>query len=328
MSLYSKIKGSKAYADSGYKIIKQYLEEELGLTMAAKWLKVFELFAHTLGVDEKTMLEIGFDKMGIIFPVANTLQSDPDELNRWLQKAVDYSPKDLKSDVKDWKKREDAKKRTLKDILIEQVTKQMCTMMDVNKKELEFRIKLFFSEKQGSIQEIYDDIKKYVAKFHRENPDIHQIQRATENDQYFMNLTVDTDFAVYNKLLPDWRMVKGNLTTLEIIRYEAEFQDGPRKLQQKSEREFKEILRNTEETAGYLVLSSDGLLTDKSMKKLVDSGYTIIECSSSEPFQIIDYLEDDIIESCFDSHGTMLNVFDQLINSDDKYITKEIELPM
>jgi len=169
--LFSTIKRRKMYQAKGYDNFKEFVEKEYNInsTLAGKLCSVYEVFVNELDVDDTTMKELGFDRLSLIKPfVAGTGYPEADE---WLQKAENMPVNELKAHIKELKEKEKDKDKDVKEVLIDQFLERMLTELNCSRKELNFKLALFFQD------EDLEDVKKVIrTKQRRFEEEMHQTQ--------------------------------------------------------------------------------------------------------------------------------------------------------
>jgi len=68
--LLSEMKRYKIYVSRGYKTFNEFVENEFNIasTFASKLISTYDLFIESLDKDEKTVEDIGLDKLNMIKP--------------------------------------------------------------------------------------------------------------------------------------------------------------------------------------------------------------------------------------------------------------------
>ena len=157
------IKRSKAFKHKGYKNFKDFIEQEYNMTnaFASKLLSIYDIFIEELDVDEQSVKEIGFDKLGMIKPLVKN--SSYEEAERWLQNAEQMNTSDLREEIKKERERKKEDSKTDRDILIEQFKETMITYFNCNMKELMFKLALYFQDQ--NLEPIKERIKLKERQF-------------------------------------------------------------------------------------------------------------------------------------------------------------------
>jgi len=145
--LLSEIKTTKLFKFKGYKTFKEFVEEEYNLSgsFASSLVSTYELFFNQLHVDEKTAETIGLNKLNMIKPMLK--DAAPEETEIWIQKAKSESTADLRDEIKDIRNRKKENSKSMKDVFVEQYFERMTTSFNCSKKELNFKLALFFQDK-------------------------------------------------------------------------------------------------------------------------------------------------------------------------------------
>jgi len=168
--LLSELKNKKIFKFKGFKNFKEFVETKYNLssTVANRIIGIFEVYHVELNVDESTMLEIGFDKLSIIKPIS--VSQTYEEAAEWLEKAKSSSIPDLREAVKEKRDKNRENKKTMKDILVEQHKERMVTFFNCSKKELDFKMALYFSSiDNDGLEEINSVVKMTQRRFEEEN---------------------------------------------------------------------------------------------------------------------------------------------------------------
>jgi hypothetical protein len=167
--LLSRIKRKKTYKAKGYKDFKEFIETEFQLSnsFANKLISIYELYIEDLDVDEKSVKEIGLDKLNMIKPLVKDAAFS--ETEEWLKKAESLTNSKLRDEVKTV--REKKKEKNMKEIFTEQYVERMVTYFNCSRKELDFKLALFFQDKD--LDEMMSVIKKRQREFQeQENGDL------------------------------------------------------------------------------------------------------------------------------------------------------------
>jgi hypothetical protein len=159
--LLSEIKRSKLYRFKGYESFKDFVEAEYQLSgsLAAKLAVTFDLYIEEMDVDEVSVKDIGFERLQLIKPMVQ--KADWDQRDHWLQKAVETPTNELRSEIKELKKKEKEETPDLKKVFIDQYMEKMITWFNCSKSELNFKLALYFQDAD------LDSVKKIVKERQR-----------------------------------------------------------------------------------------------------------------------------------------------------------------
>jgi len=143
--LLGDVKKSKLFKFKGYKTLKEFVENELNLTgsFASKLIGTYALFIERLEIDEGLVKKIGLDKLNIIKSVVNKL--DYKDAIEWVDRARDQSATELREEVREVKAKDVSK--TLKEVFVDQYIEKMVTFFNCTKKDLDFKLALYFQDK-------------------------------------------------------------------------------------------------------------------------------------------------------------------------------------
>lgn len=144
--LLSDIRRTKLYKFKGYKTFKEFVENEFNIngSFAAKVISNFDLFIRELDVDEHSAKEIGLDKLNMIKPLVK--QAEFNEKEDWIKKAKELPTSELREEIKEIRENKKNKDKTMKDVFIEQFVEKMVTFFNCNRKELNFKLALYFQD--------------------------------------------------------------------------------------------------------------------------------------------------------------------------------------
>jgi hypothetical protein len=161
--LLSEIKRSKLFKFKGFKTFREFIEKEFNIssTFANKLIRTFELFIEELKVDEKTAIDIGLDKLNLIIPMLK--DSDYGDKDEWLKKAEELQTAELREEIKEVRDRKREKEKNLKDVLVEQHIERMVTYFNCSRKELTFKMALFFQNQD--LEEVRETVRENQRKF-------------------------------------------------------------------------------------------------------------------------------------------------------------------
>lgn len=159
--LLSEIKRSKLYRFKGYESFKDFVEAEYQLSgaLASKLAVTFDLYIEEMDVDELSAKEIGFERLQLIKPMVQ--KADWEQRDYWLQKATETPTNELRSEIKELKKKEKEDHTDLKKVFIDQYLEKMTTWFNCSKSELNFKLALYFQDAD------LDGVKKTVKERQR-----------------------------------------------------------------------------------------------------------------------------------------------------------------
>ena len=161
--LLSDIRRTKLFKFKGYKTFKEFVENEFNMSgsFAAKIISNFDLFIRELDVDEHSAKEIGLDKLNMIKPLVK--QSEFNEKQDWIKKAQELPTTELRDEIKEIRENKKNKDKTIKDVFVEQYVERMVTFFNCNRKELEFKLALFFQDE--NLEEMRSVVKEKQRRF-------------------------------------------------------------------------------------------------------------------------------------------------------------------
>ena len=161
--LLSDIRRTKLFKFKGYKTFKEFVENEFNMSgsFAAKIISNFDLFIRELDVDEHSAKEIGLDKLNMIKPLVK--QSEFNEKQDWIKKAQELPTTELRDEIKEIRENKKNKDKTMKDVFVEQYVERMVTFFNCNRKELEFKLALYFQDE--NLEEIRSVVKEKQRRF-------------------------------------------------------------------------------------------------------------------------------------------------------------------
>jgi hypothetical protein len=161
--LLSEMKRSKLFKYKGYPNFKEFVESEFNFSsaFANKIVGNFDLFILELDVDEHSVKQIGLDKLNVIKPLVRN--SNFDETEEWIKDATELSTTELKEKVKEIRERQKDKEKTLKEVFTDQYVERMTVFFNCNRKELDFKLALFFQD--SNLDEVKNVMKINERKF-------------------------------------------------------------------------------------------------------------------------------------------------------------------
>ncbi len=168
--LLSEMKRTKLYKYKSYKNFKEFVEAEFNFpnSFANKIISNFELFIKKLDVDEYAAKKIGLDKLNMIKPLVKKAEVETAE--EWIDKAENLTTTDLREEVKEERERQRSQEKTLKEVYIEQYLEKMVMFFNCSRKELDFKLALFFQDKD--MEEIEKEIKIKSRKYDEEQQNV------------------------------------------------------------------------------------------------------------------------------------------------------------
>jgi hypothetical protein len=161
--LLSEIKRTKLFKFKGFKNFKEFVEAEFNLssTFAARLIGTYELFIEELDVDEMSVKNIGLDKLNMIKPMLK--DTNFQETEDWIKKAGELPTSELREEIKEIRDRNKEKDKNLKDVFIDQFLERMVTFFNCSRKELNFKMALYFQD--ADMDEIKNEIRIKQRKF-------------------------------------------------------------------------------------------------------------------------------------------------------------------
>ncbi|MCF7912157.1 MAG: hypothetical protein K9M99_06495 [Candidatus Cloacimonetes bacterium] len=161
--LLSEMKRYKIFASRGYKTFNEFVENEFNIasTFASKLISTYDLFIESLDKDEKTVQDIGLDKLNMIKPFVK--QAKFIEAEAWINKAQEMPTAQLREEIKEIREQKANVKKTMKDVLIDQYIERMVTFFNCGRKELNFKLALYFQDMD--LDQIRDIIRTRQRQF-------------------------------------------------------------------------------------------------------------------------------------------------------------------
>lgn len=153
-------RAQKLHRFKGYEKFNEYVEQELGVSraLALKLMKLYSLYIQDMDLYEEDVKEIGLDKLMLIYPIVNKLEYNMRD--EWVDKARQLGYGELKQEVKNAKEKPEA---DLKQIYAEQVMERLMAFLNVGKKELAFKLALYFGDED--MDKVKKEIKIRQRKF-------------------------------------------------------------------------------------------------------------------------------------------------------------------
>jgi hypothetical protein len=164
--LLSEMKRYKIYISRGYKTFNEFVEAEFNIasTFASKLISTYDLYIDSLDKDEKTVQDIGLEKLNMIKPFVK--QAKFIEAEEWINKAQEMPTTQLREEIKEIREQKAQIKKTMKDVLIDQYLENMVTFFNCSRKELNFKLALYFQDMD--LNQIRDTIRDRQRKFEDE----------------------------------------------------------------------------------------------------------------------------------------------------------------
>lgn len=161
--LLSDIRRTKLFKFKGYKTFKEFVENEFNMSgsFASKIISNFDLFIKELDVDEYSAKEIGLDKLNMIKPLVK--QSEFPEKQDWIKKAQELPTTELREEIREIRENKKNQDKTMKDVFIEQYVERMVTFFNCNRKELNFKLALYFQDE--NLEEMRAVVKDKQRRF-------------------------------------------------------------------------------------------------------------------------------------------------------------------
>jgi len=161
--LLSEMKRYKIYVSRGYKTFNEFVENEFNIasTFASKLISTYDLFIESLDKDEKTVKDIGLDKLNMIKPFVK--QAKFIEAEAWINKAQEMPTAQLREEIKEIREQKAKIKKTMKDVMIDQYIEKMVTFFNCGRKELNFKLALYFQDMD--LEQIRDTVRMRQRQF-------------------------------------------------------------------------------------------------------------------------------------------------------------------
>lgn len=165
--LLSEVKRTKLFKFRGYPTFKEFVEAEFNLSssFANKLVSNYDVFVAELDVDELAMKQIGLDKLNMIKPMVKDVPFQESE--EWIKKAEQLSTTELREEIKEIKELKKDQNLNPKDVLVDQFFETMVTFFNCSKKELNFKLALYFQD--NDLEAIREDIKIKQRRYDAEN---------------------------------------------------------------------------------------------------------------------------------------------------------------
>ena len=167
--LLSDMKRYKIYVQRGYKTFAEFVENEYNMAkgLASKLISTYELYIENLDKDEVTVTTIGFDKLNMIKPFVK--EANFKEAEEWIEKAKDMPTAQLREEIKEIRDKKKRAKMTMKDVLIDQHIETMVTFFNCGRKELNFKMALYFQD--TNLEAVREVVRKKQHNFEMEQID-------------------------------------------------------------------------------------------------------------------------------------------------------------
>jgi len=164
--LLSNMKQNKLFRYKGYKNFKSFFEEEYNLpnSTATKLIKVYNMFFKEMQLSEFDAEEIGFDRLNMIHPMLK--DANEKEAADWVELAKTTPITVLREEIKEIRNRNKEKSKTMKEVFVEQYLERMVTFFNCSKKELNFKLALYFQD--NDLNDIKNEIDVAQQKYEDE----------------------------------------------------------------------------------------------------------------------------------------------------------------
>jgi len=164
--LLSHLKRTNAFKAKNYSSFKEFIEKEFNLSaaFASRLISTYELFMEERGYDDKSIIEIGFDRLNMIRPIVKSCDNVTAE--EWIEEARNLSTPDLREKIKD-EKEKTKKPETIKDIMIKQYREKMTAFLKCNGKELEFLVAVYFQDED--LKQVKSHINEKLLRYNLED---------------------------------------------------------------------------------------------------------------------------------------------------------------
>lgn len=161
--LLSEIKRTKLFKFKGFKNFKEFVEKEFNISssFANRLIGTYELFIEELDVDEMSVKTIGLDKLNMIKPMLKDVSYE--ETEDWIKKAEELPTSELREEIKEIRDQKKEKDKNLKDVFIDQYVEKMVTFFNCSRKELNFKLALYFQD--ADLEEIRNEVRIKQRKF-------------------------------------------------------------------------------------------------------------------------------------------------------------------
>ncbi len=167
--ILSEIKASKTYQFKGYETFATYLQDEhhFSTAIANKLIAIYNLFVNEMDLDDATLVEIGYDRLCIILPAMK--KADWQTRDELIIAARDCSSADLKAQMKARREAEKEADIDLKQVFVDQYFERMLSFLNCSKKELNFKLALYFNSfTEEDMQDLKEVIKTNQKEFDRQ----------------------------------------------------------------------------------------------------------------------------------------------------------------
>jgi hypothetical protein len=161
--LLSEIKRTKLFKFKGFKNFKDFVEKEFNISssFANRLIGTYELFIEELDVDEMSVKTIGLDKLNMIKPMLK--DTSYEETEEWIKKAEALPTTELREEIKEIRERKKEQEKNLKDVFIDQYVERMVTFFNCSRKELNFKLALYFQD--ADLEAVRNEIRIKQRKF-------------------------------------------------------------------------------------------------------------------------------------------------------------------
>lgn len=162
--LLHEVKVNNLHGFFGFPTFNDFIEDEFNMSgsLASKLINNFKFYLEKMNLDEKSYIDIGVEKLNQLRPILNKV--DRTEQEEWLKKAAQEKTTVLKEKIKDYK--EKTKTKDIKDVFTTQFLEKMTTHFNCTKKELMFKLAVFFQGKD--LENIAQEIQQMQANLKQE----------------------------------------------------------------------------------------------------------------------------------------------------------------
>lgn len=162
--LLYEIKKSNLHGFFGYPTFNGFIEDEFNMSgsLVSKLINNYKFYLERIGLDEPSFVNLGLEKLNQLRPILN--KADRIEQENWLNKAEQEKTTVLKEEIKEHKDKN--KKKNIKDVFTDQFVEKMVTHFNCTRKELMFKLALFFQEKD--LEEVGEYIRNMQDKLRKE----------------------------------------------------------------------------------------------------------------------------------------------------------------
>ena len=160
--LLSNLKRTNAFKAKNYKTFKEFIEKEYNFSasFANRLIDTYEIFMEERGYDDKSIMEIGYERLNMIRPIVKSCDNDTAE--EWIEEAKVLSTPELRDKIKE-EKEKNKPPENIKDTLVKQYRERMTTYLKCNGKDLEFMVAVFFQDED--LNPIKSTISEKLVKY-------------------------------------------------------------------------------------------------------------------------------------------------------------------